>query len=377
MGLSNALVALSGAIVAQYQGFADASLGTGMVVSGLAMVMIGRIPHPEFPDPLAAHPGDRRSGRLQSHHVRRPVIRVHDPPDTERSETDYRSPHHHFPHHHKNRHQEPYPEAEGEMITFDKVGLIFGEGTPDRVEALRNIDLHLDKGDFITVIGSNGAGKSSLFNALSGLYPPTDGKIIRNETDITRWPEYRRASFIGRVFQDPLMGTAGNMSVQDNLTIASYKGMKKLRISLNRKKKSEFRDMLSQLEMGLEDRMEDNVGQLSGGQRQALTMLMMVLSSPDLVLLDEHTAALDPRNAARVLELTDRFFGEYGLTLMMVTHDMKMALDHGNRLLMMDRGEIILEARDSEKDNLTVEELVKRFHDIRGTNLTNDEALLS
>ena len=173
------------------------------------------------------------------------------------------------------------------------------------------------------------------------------------------------------------MGTAGNMSVQDNLTIASYKGMKKLKISLNKRKKHEFREMLAQLEMGLEDRITDNVGQLSGGQRQALTMLMMVLSSPDLVLLDEHTAALDPRNAAKVLELTDRFYEEYGLTVMMVTHDMRMAIDHGNRLLMMDQGEIILEVEEPGKSKLTVDELVKRFHDIRGKDLANDETLLS
>ena len=263
------------------------------------------------------------------------------------------------------------------MISIENIALVFGDGTPDRVEALRGVDLKMERGDFVTVIGSNGAGKSSLFNALSGLYPPSSGRILKDGTDITRWAEYRRAAFIGRVFQDPLMGTAGNMSVQDNLTIASYKGMKKLKISLNRKKKAEFRDMLSQLEMGLEDRMSDNVGQLSGGQRQALTMLMMVLSSPDLVLLDEHTAALDPRNAAKVLELTNRFYREYGLTVMMVTHDMKMALEHGNRLLMMDRGEVILEARDEEKDRLTVDDLVNRFHDIRGKILASDEALLS
>jgi putative ABC transport system ATP-binding protein len=260
---------------------------------------------------------------------------------------------------------------------MNDVSLVFGEGGPDRVEALKTVTMSLNRGDFVTVIGSNGAGKSSLFNALSGLYPPSSGSICKDDIDITRWPEYRRAGFIGRVFQDPLMGTAGNMSVQDNLTIASYKGMKKLKISLDRTKKAEFRELLSQLEMGLENRMTDNVGQLSGGQRQALTMLMMVLSSPDLVLLDEHTAALDPRNAVKVLELTNRFYQNYNLTVMMVTHDMKMALEHGNRLIMMDRGEIILEAESAEKSRLTVEALVRRFHDIRGKDLTNDEALLS
>ena len=263
------------------------------------------------------------------------------------------------------------------MIALHRLSLVFGEGTPDRVQALRNINLELAKGDFLTIIGSNGAGKSSLFNALSGLHLPSSGRIEKDGMDITRQPEHRRAAFIGRVFQDPLMGTAGNMSVQDNLTIASYKGMKRLRISLNRRRKAEFRSLLARLGMGLEERMEENVGRLSGGQRQALTMLMLVLSAPDLVLLDEHTAALDPRNAAKVLELTDTFYRDYNLTVMMITHDMRMALAHGGRLIMMDRGEIILEAAGREKSELTVEELVRRFHDIRGESLSSDEALLS
>lgn len=263
------------------------------------------------------------------------------------------------------------------MIALHRLSLVFGEGSPDRVQALRNIDLELAKGDFLTIIGSNGAGKSSLFNALSGLHLPSSGRIEKDGMDITRQPEHRRAAFIGRVFQDPLMGTAGNMSVQDNLTIASYKGMKRLRISLNRRRKAEFRRLLARLDMGLEERMEENVGRLSGGQRQALTMLMLVLSAPDLVLLDEHTAALDPRNAAKVLELTDTFHRDYNLTVMMITHDMRMALAHGGRLIMMDRGEIILEAAGQEKSELTVEELVRRFHDIRGESLSSDEALLS
>ncbi len=263
------------------------------------------------------------------------------------------------------------------MIAVNDVSLVFGEGTPDRVQALKNVNLRLTRGDFVTVIGSNGAGKSSLFNAISGLYPPTSGVIRKDNVEITKWPEYKRAAFIGRIFQDPLMGTAGNMSVQDNLMIASYKGMKKLKISLNKQRKSYFRESLARLEMGLENRMTDNVGLLSGGQRQALTMLMMVLSGPDLVLLDEHTAALDPRNAVKVLELTDQFYNEFKLTVMMVTHDMKMALAHGNRILMMDKGEIIMEAEGSEKNNMTIDTLVKRFHDIRGQSLSNDETLLS
>jgi len=263
------------------------------------------------------------------------------------------------------------------MIRLEDVSLVFGDGTPARVEALSHVSLSVEQGEFVTIIGSNGAGKSSLFNAISGLHPPTSGRVERNEVDITQWPEHRRAAFIGRVFQDPLMGTAGNMSVQDNLTIASYKGMKRLRISLTKARKAELRDLLAQLDMGLEDRMTDNVGLLSGGQRQALTMLMMVLSSPDLVLLDEHTAALDPRNAAKVLELTRRFYELYDLTVMMVTHNMAMAIEYGSRLLMMDRGEVILSVDGEEKRSLTVDGLVQRFHDIRGADLSNDESRLA
>ncbi len=263
------------------------------------------------------------------------------------------------------------------MVSLEDVSLVFGEGTVDRVMALKSVNLQLNAGDFLTIIGSNGAGKSSLFNAISGRHPPTSGTVRCHGKDVTNWPEYKRARFIGRVFQDPLMGTAGNMTVQDNLTISGYKGMKRLRISLTKKKKAEFRDLLAQLEMDLENRMEDNVGLLSGGQRQALTMLMMVLSTPDIILLDEHTAALDPRNAARILELTNSFYTRYRLTVMMITHDMQRALSHGNRLIMMDKGEIIFTAEKEMKDRLTVEELVKGFHDIRGEDFTNDESLLN
>ena len=263
------------------------------------------------------------------------------------------------------------------MITLKNVSLVFNRNLPDSIHALKEVSLSLKKGDFVTIIGSNGAGKSSLFNTISGMYVPTSGTVMKDDLDISRMPEHKRARFIGRVFQNPLMGTAGNMSVQANLVIAMYKGVKKLRISLTRHKKDEFRALLAQLEMGLEDRMEDNVAQLSGGQRQALTMLMMVLSSPDLVLLDEHTAALDPRNAAKVLELTKKFYHNYDLTVMMITHNMQMAIEQGNRLLMMDRGEIILDVPLAQKDKLTVDELVDRFHDIRGEHLTDDLALLN
>ncbi|MFW5684898.1 MAG: ABC transporter ATP-binding protein [Spirochaetota bacterium] len=263
------------------------------------------------------------------------------------------------------------------MIRLANVSKVFHPGTPNENVAIRQVDLTVNEGDFVTVIGSNGAGKTTLFNLISGTMSATAGRIFVNDVDVTRHPEYRRAKYIGRIFQDPLLGTASNMMVADNMMICYRKGMKGLRISLNGAMRSFFREKLKDLEMGLEERMGDNVGLLSGGQRQALTLLMMVLSEPSLVLLDEHTAALDPKNAQIVLDLTSRFITEYGLTSMMITHNMSQAIRYGNRLLMMDRGEVILDVSGEEKRTLTVEKLVDKFHEIRKTELENDELMLS
>lgn len=263
------------------------------------------------------------------------------------------------------------------MIRLENVSRVFHPGTPNENVAIRRVDLTVREGDFVTIIGSNGAGKTTLFNLISGTTPVSAGRIFVNDTEVTKHPEYRRAKYIGRIFQDPLLGTASNMMVADNMMICYRKGMKGLRISLNAKMRSFFREKLKDLEMGLEHRMDDNVGLLSGGQRQALTLLMMVLSEPQLVLLDEHTAALDPKNAQIVLDLTSRFIGEYGLTSMMITHNMSQAIRFGNRLLMMDRGEIILDVAGEEKRTLTVEKLVDKFHEIRQAELENDELMLS
>ncbi len=263
------------------------------------------------------------------------------------------------------------------MIRLENVSKVFHPGTPNENVAIRQVDLTVREGDFITIIGSNGAGKTTLFNLVSGTMPVSAGRIFVNDVDVTKHPEYERAKYIGRIFQDPLLGTASNMMVADNMMICYRKGMKGLRISLNAKMRSFFREKLKDLEMGLEQRMDNNVGLLSGGQRQALTLLMMVLSEPQLVLLDEHTAALDPKNAQIVLDLTSRFIGEYGLTSMMITHNMSQAIKYGNRLLMMDRGEIILDVDGDEKRTLTVEKLVDKFHEIRQAELENDELMLS
>lgn len=263
------------------------------------------------------------------------------------------------------------------MIRLENINMVFGEGTPDRNHVLRDVDLEIKRGDFITIIGSNGAGKSTLFNVISGNKRPGTGSVTINDVDVTGHPEYKRAKYIGRIFQDPLLGTAGNMSIIDNMVVTGSKGFKGLRISLNRNKREYFRQQLTRLDMELESRLSDNVGMLSGGQRQALTLLMMSLSKPELVLLDEHTAALDPRNAAKVMELTGKFIEEYGFTVMMITHNMQQAIDYGNRLLMMDEGRIILDINGDEKKNLTVDSLVRKFHEIRQKDFATDKTLLS
>jgi putative ABC transport system ATP-binding protein len=263
------------------------------------------------------------------------------------------------------------------MICLDHVSKTFHPGTVNQVDALRPVDLTVQEGEFITIIGSNGAGKSTLFNLIAGTYPPSTGRITIDDNDVTHQPEHRRARDIGRIFQDPLLGTAGTMTVADNMMVSLHKGFKGLRISLTKQRREWFSQQLQGLRMGLEDRLMDNVRLLSGGQRQALTLLMMVLSRPSLILLDEHTAALDPRNAALVLELTERYIKELGLTAVMITHNMQHAITYGTRLLMMDRGEIILDITGADKQQLTVDGLVERFHEIRHRDLESDEARLT
>lgn len=262
------------------------------------------------------------------------------------------------------------------MMKLEDIGITFNAHTPDENNALRHINLEINKGDFITVIGSNGAGKSTLYNVIAGTLTPTTGKIFLGSRDITHDAEYKRAQYIGRIFQNPLLGTAGKMSLEDNMMICCKKGFKGLRISLNNKMRDSFRDQLRVLNMGLEDRLRDNVEQFSGGQRQALTLLMAVMSHPDLLLLDEHTAALDPTNAEIVMNLTRKFAKDYGLTVMMVTHNMQQALDFGTRLLMMDAGEIILDINKEEKAKLTMSGIVEKFKSIKKRDLNNDQMLL-
>jgi putative ABC transport system ATP-binding protein len=262
------------------------------------------------------------------------------------------------------------------MISLQDCTVVFNANTPDERRALHAIRLMIGQGDFVTVIGSNGAGKSTLLNLIAGSVRPSSGTIVIDGGDRTGEPEYLRARSIGRVFQDPLAGTAAEMTVEDNLAVAARKGRKPLTIAMTRSRKAEFRDRLAELGIGLENRMKENVSRLSGGQRQALTLLMAVIARPSILLLDEHTAALDPANAEKVLELTQRFAQEYELSVLMVTHDMARAITIGNRLIMMDKGEIIMDVSGSEKSSLTVDALVHRFREIRKQEFSGDRALL-
>ena len=271
------------------------------------------------------------------------------------------------------------------MIELKDIGITFHAGTPDENTALKNINLKINQGDFITVIGSNGAGKSTLYNIIAGTLTPTVGNIYLDEIkedgsvakkEITNDAEYKRAAYIGRIFQNPLLGTAGKMSLEDNMIICSKKGWHGLRISLNKKKREEFKEQLKQLNMGLEERLNDNVELLSGGQRQALTLLMSVLSKPALLLLDEHTAALDPATAEKVLELTRRIVAQRRLTCLMITHNMQCALSMGSRTIIMDSGRISLDVSGAEREAMTVEQLLGRFRENAGKTLVSDRMLL-
>ena len=263
------------------------------------------------------------------------------------------------------------------MLDLINVRKTFNKGTINQRVALDGINLHLEDGDFVTIIGGNGAGKSTTLNAIAGVWPIDSGSIIINGTNITGLPEHKRAKFLGRVFQDPMTGTAASMEIQENLALASKRGKSRgLKWGITRKEKEEYHELLKTLNLGLEDRMTSKVGLLSGGQRQALTLLMATLKKPELLLLDEHTAALDPKTAANVLELSDKIIAENNLTAMMVTHNMHDAIIHGNRLIMMNEGKIIYDVRGEEKKNLTVEQLLKKFEEVSGGELDNDRMLL-
>ncbi|MCC8050077.1 MAG: ABC transporter ATP-binding protein [Clostridiales bacterium] len=263
------------------------------------------------------------------------------------------------------------------MLDIMNISKTFNPGTINEKTALNGVSLNLEDGDFVTVIGGNGAGKSTLLNAVAGTWLVDEGQIIIDGVNVTKLPEHKRAAYLGRVFQDPMTGTAATMEIQENLALAERRGKSRtLRRGITKQERAEYKELLSMLGLGLEDRMTAKVGLLSGGQRQALTLLMATLQKPKLLLLDEHTAALDPKTAAKVLEITELIVNRDHLTTLMITHNMKDAITHGNRLIMMNEGKIILDIRGEEKKKLTVKNLLDQFEQVSGEQFSNDSALL-
>ena len=264
------------------------------------------------------------------------------------------------------------------MLEIQNVSKTFNAGTVNEKTALNGLNLKLNEGDFVTVIGGNGAGKSTMLNAVAGVWPVDSGKIIIDGTDVTKLGEHQRAAYIGRVFQDPMTGTAATMQIEENLALAARRGQRRgLRIGITKAERERYRELLKSLDLGLEDRLTARVGLLSGGQRQALTLLMATMNKPKLLLLDEHTAALDPKTALKVLTLSAKIVEENHLTTMMITHNMKDAIKYGNRLIMMWEGKIILDIQGEEKKKLTVKDLLDKFEEASGEEFSNDSALLS
>lgn len=272
--------------------------------------------------------------------------------------------------------KEQYTMAE--MLKIDNICKTFNPGTINEKVALNGVNLVLNEGEFVTIIGGNGAGKSTSLNAVAGVWPVDSGHIYIGGDDVTKLSEYKRAKYLGRVFQDPMTGTATTMSIEENMAIAARRGERRgLTWGITKKERDTYREMLATLNLGLEDRLSSKVGLLSGGQRQAITLLMAVIKKPKLLLLDEHTAALDPKTAAKVLEISDKIIAENHLTAMMVTHNMRDAITHGNRLIMMHEGRVILNIAGEEKKKLTVEDLLHQFEKVSGEEFANDKALLS
>ncbi len=264
------------------------------------------------------------------------------------------------------------------MLELKNIHKTFNPGTVNEKRALNGLDLSLRDGDFVTVIGGNGAGKSTMLNVISGAYSVDEGSIFIGGADVTRLPEYKRAPYIGRVFQDPMMGTAATMQIEENLALAARRGQRRgLKKGITRAEREEYRELLKILGLGLEDRLTSKVGLLSGGQRQALTLLMATLRRPQLLLLDEHTAALDPKTAAKVLDATETIVRRDNLTTLMITHNMRDAIAHGNRLVMLYDGRVVVDVRGEEKRRLTVEDLLEKFNQASGSTEADDKLLLS
>ena len=263
------------------------------------------------------------------------------------------------------------------MLELNRITKAFNPGTINEKVALNGLSLHLNPGDFCTVIGGNGAGKSTMLNAIAGVWPVDDGTIIIDGLNVTQLSEHKRAAFLGRVFQDPMTGTAATMGIDENLALAARRGHRRtLKWGVTKQEQAQYRELLAGLDLGLEDRLTSKVGLLSGGQRQAITLLMATLKEPKLLLLDEHTAALDPGTAEKVLNLTTKIVSENHLTCLMITHNMQSALELGNRTMMMDAGRIVFDTTGEERALLTVNDLLDKFHEASGRKLDNDRMLL-
>lgn len=264
------------------------------------------------------------------------------------------------------------------MLKLTEIRKTFNAGTINEKRALRGLSLQLNEGDFVTVIGGNGAGKSTMLNAIAGVWAIDEGSIFIDDINVTRLPEHKRARYLGRVFQDPMTGTAAGMQIEENLALAARRGGRRsLKPGITQKERQEYKEKLNILDLGLEERLTAKVGLLSGGQRQALTLLMATLKKPKVLLLDEHTAALDPKTAAKVLDATDKIIERDNLTAIMITHNMKDAIAHGNRLIMMHEGDIIYDVSGEEKKNLKVSDLLQKFEQASGGELANDRMILA
>ena len=382
LAVSNALVALSGALLSQYQGFADVGMGRGAIVIGLAAVIIGEAVFGRIFHNFALKLVSVSIGAIIYYVVIQLVLTLGFtqtcsscsallwwpcswPCRTGRANTSRSR---------SKRHRRRMQK----MLEIQNVSKTFNAGTVNQKTALNGLNLKLNEGDFVTVIGGNGAGKSTMLNAVAGVWPVDEGKILIDGVDVTRLSEHQRAAYIGRVFQDPMTGTAATMQIEENLALAARRGKRRtLRIGITKAEREQYRELLKTLDLGLEDRLTARVGLLSGGQRQALTLLMATMNKPKLLLLDEHTAALDPKTALKVLTLSAKIVEENHLTTMMITHNMKDAIKYGNRLIMMYEGHIIYDVSGEEKKNLHVSDLLAKFQIASGGEFANDRMILS
>ena len=383
LAVSNALVALSGALLSQYQGFADVGMGRGAIVIGLAAVIIGEAVFGRIFHNFALKMVSVSLGAIIYYIVIQLVLTLgFDANLLKLLSASVVAVFLAVPYWKGRYFAKPAPKRQTRraqtMLEIQNVSKTFNAGTVNEKTALNGLNLKLNEGDFVTVIGGNGAGKSTMLNAVAGVWPVDCGKIIIDGVDVTRLGEHQRAAYIGRVFQDPMTGTAATMQIEENLALAARRGKPRtLRIGITRAEREQYRELLKSLDLGLENRLTARVGLLSGGQRQALTLLMATMNKPKLLLLDEHTAALDPKTALKVLTLSAKIVEENHLTTMMITHNMKDAIKYGNRLIMMHEGHIIYDVSGEEKKNLQVSDLLAKFQIASGGEFANDRMILS